>query len=312
MRRRLAASLVAALVLTGTAACGDDADKKAEGDTITGVSVKGDLGKEPKVTTKKFDVTKLTSAETVVGDGDEVDAKSVVDTRIGIFDSDGKLVQGNYSDNEPQQIDLSNAQLPAYVKEIIGAHDGSRVVVAGPVTEIAGPDGAPQVGLEKDESMLLVIDILDIKPPVAPLKPGAPLKDGEEPKVKSEGDKVTGLDFSDSPEGQPTAFKSITLKKGDGPAVKEGAEITVNYFGAVWGRGDDPFDSSFERGEPATFTLAKGQLIDGWVKGLVGVKQGSRVMLVIPADLGYGEGGQPPDIPGGATLVFVIDVVKAG
>ena len=88
------------------------------------------------------------------------------------------------------------------------------------------------------------------------------------------------------------------VDEGEGPAVKEGANITVNYFGAVWGKGDDPFDSSFERGSPATFQLAKGQLIDGWVQGLAGVKEGSRVMLVIPADLGYGDAGQPPDIPG--------------
>ena len=310
MLRRTTAALVAALVLTGTAACGDDAKDDAE--TITGVSVKGDLGKEPEVTTKDFDAKKLTSAEVIVGDGDEVEKDSLVSARLGIFDSDGKLVQGNYDANEGQEIDLANAQLPPYVQEILGSHEGSRVVVAGPVKEIAGPQGAPDAGLEPDESMLFVFDIMEILPAKVPLKPGAPLKDGEEPSVKSKGDSVTGLDFSDSPEGQPTTFKSITLKKGDGPAVKEGAKISVNYFGAVWGTGDDPFDSSFERGEPASFTLAKGQLIDGWVEGLVGVKEGSRVMLVIPADKGYGEQGQPPDIPGGATLVFVIDVLSAG
>jgi peptidylprolyl isomerase len=316
MRRRLAASLVAALVLTGTAACGDDAKKKddaagASSDSISGVTVTGDLGEQPKVKTAKFSVRKLTSAELVKGDGDEVDDKSIVSARIGIFDSDGKLVQGNYDANEPQQINLASDTGPA-VQALIGSHAGSRVAVAAPVTDVAGPKGAPDAGLEPDESMLFVFDILKILPPEVPLKPGGPLKDGEEPTVKTQGDSVTGLDFKDSPEGQPSEFKSITLKQGDGPAVKEGANISVNYFGAVWGRGDTPFDSSFERGQPASFTLAKGQLIDGWVKGLVGVKQGSRVMLVIPSDLGYGDQGSPPNIPGKATLVFVIDVIKAG
>ncbi len=310
MLRRTAAALVAALVLTGTAACGDDSDASG-GENITGVSVSGALGKEPKVTTKKFDVKKLTSAELVVGDGDEIDEKSVVSARIGIFDSDGKLVQGNYDANEPQQIDLASETGPA-VKELIGSHIGSRVAVAAPVTDVAGAQGAPQVGLEPDESMLFVFDILKALPPV-PTGPEGKAVDppADAPKVEADGDKVTGLDFSSAPKKQPTKLQVIPLVEGTGPAVKEGDNLKVNYFGAVWGKGDKPFDSSFERGSPADFQLSKGSLIDGWVQGLVGIKQGSRVMLVIPADLGYGDAGQPPDIPGGATLVFVIDVLQA-
>src|SRR5690242_9353476 len=165
MRRRLAAGLVAALVLTGTAACGDT-KKKDDAEKITGVSVTGDLGKEPKVKTSKFKVKKLTSAEIVVGDGKEVDKKSVVSARIGIFDSDGKLVQGNYDQNEPQQINLASDTGPA-VQALLGSHAGSRVAVAAPVTDVAGPQGAPQAGLDPDESMLFVFDIIKILPPVA-------------------------------------------------------------------------------------------------------------------------------------------------
>jgi peptidylprolyl isomerase len=314
MHRRLAASLVAALVLTGTAACGDEAKKKddAASETITGVSVTGDLGEQPKVKTTKFSVKKLTSAELVEGDGDEVEKTSVITARIGIFDSDGKLVQGNYDAGEPQQINFASDTGPA-VQALIGSHAGSRVAVAAPVTDVAGPQGAPDAGLEPDESMLFVFDILKILPPLPTGPEGKTLTPpADAPKVETDGDKVTALDFSSAPEQQPTKFEVIPLVEGTGPAVKENANISVNYFGAVWGKGDKPFDTSFERGAPASFQLAKGQLIDGWVKGLVGVKQGSRVMLVIPASLGYGKAGQPPNIPGGATLVFVIDVLSAG
>lgn len=315
MRRRLAAGLVAALVLTGTAACGDDAKKGGDAEKLSGVTVTGDLGKEPKVKTDKFDVKKLTSAEVVVGDGAKIDKKSVLSARIGIFDSDGKLVQGNYGQGQPQQINLASDTGPA-VQALIGSHAGSRVAVAAPVTDVAGPKGAPDAGLDPGESMLFVFDILKILPPIASGPSGkAVTPPADAPKVKTEGGndgKVTGLDFSSAPKKQPTTFKVIPLIEGSGPAVKENASITVNYFGTVWGKGDKPFDSSFERGQPATFQLAKGSLIDGWVKGLVGVKQGSRVMLVIPADLGYGDAGQPPNIPGGATLVFVVDVLSAG
>jgi peptidylprolyl isomerase len=181
------------------------------------------------------------------------------------------------------------------------------------VTYVAGPQGAPDAGLDPDESMLFVFDILKILPPIATGPSGKSVTPpADAPKVKAEGDKVTGLDFSAAPKKQPTKFQVIPLVEGTGPAVKENANITVNYLGTVWGNGDKPFDSSFDRGQPASFQLAKGSLIDGWVKGLVGVKQGSRVMLVIPADLGYCYAGQPPKIPGGATLVFVIDVLSAG
>lgn len=316
MRRRLAAGLTAVLVLTGTAACGDDGEKKEESaEKITGVSVSGDLGKEPEVKTTKFEVEKLTSAEVLVGDGETIDDESVFSARIGIFDSDGKLVQGNYDQDEPQQINMAQDTGPA-VKELIGSHAGSRVAVAAPVTEVAGPQGAPDAGLDPDESMLFVFDIIKILPPVATGPSGdAVTPPADAPKVETEGGddgKVTGLDFSSAPEKAPTEFEVIPLIEGDGKEVEEGANITVNYFGAVWGKGDKPFDSSFDRGQPASFQLAKGALIDGWVQGLQGVKQGSRVMLVIPPKLGYGDAGSPPNIPGGATLVFVIDVLSAG
>ena len=127
--------------------------------------------------------------------------------------------------------------------------------------------------------------------------------------VENDGD-VTGIDFSDAPSKAPKEFEVIPLIEGEGPKVKEGDSISVDYFGIVWG-GKEPFDESYSR-EPASFGLTKGGLIDGWVQGLDGVTVGSRVMLVIPSELGYGEQGSPPDIPGGATLVFVVDVLGAG
>ena len=90
--------------------------------------------------------------------------------------------------------------------------------------------------------------------------------------------------------------------------AKTGDNVTVNYYGAVWGQ-DQPFDESYSRGTPASFGLTPGGLIEGWVKGLEGVTVGSRVMLVIPPDLGYGPQGSGEKIPGNSTLVFVIDVL---
>jgi FKBP-type peptidyl-prolyl cis-trans isomerase len=98
------------------------------------------------------------------------------------------------------------------------------------------------------------------------------------------------------------------LELGSGAPVASGQSITVHYTGWLWDGAK--FDSSWDRGEPISFVIARGSLIDGWVDGLVGQPVGSKVLLVIPPEAGYGARGTGP-IPGGATLVFAVDVIAA-
>ena len=98
------------------------------------------------------------------------------------------------------------------------------------------------------------------------------------------------------------------LIKGTGPAVKAGQTITTNYVGVLYKDGQE-FDSSWSRGEPASFPIGVGQVIKGWDQGLVGVTVGSRVQIDIPADLAYGENPQN-GAPAGP-LRFVVDVLAA-
>ncbi|XP_066026528.1 peptidyl-prolyl cis-trans isomerase FKBP2-like [Pocillopora verrucosa] len=70
------------------------------------------------------------------------------------------------------------------------------------------------------------------------------------------------------------------------------------------------FDSSIPRGEPFVFTLGVGQVIKGWDQGLLNMCEGEKRKLVIPSDLGCGDRGAPPKIPGGATLVFEVELLK--
>ncbi|MFJ1545548.1 FKBP-type peptidyl-prolyl cis-trans isomerase [Streptomyces sp. NPDC088246] len=106
----------------------------------------------------------------------------------------------------------------------------------------------------------------------------------------------------------PKELKTRVVSQGDGATLKNGDAIQVNYLGQAWDS-DKPFDNSFDR-KPFDLTLGAGMVIQGWDKGLVGQKVGSRVELVIPPDLGYGAQGQG-DIKPNATLVFVVDVLKA-
>ena len=110
------------------------------------------------------------------------------------------------------------------------------------------------------------------------------------------------------PSGAPP--KSLVVKdieNGTGPAAKAGDEISVNYVGVNYKTGKQ-FDASWDRGEPISFTLGENYVIQGWEKGLVGMKVGGRRELIIPPSLGYGSAGSPPTIPSNETLVFVIDL----
>lgn len=69
------------------------------------------------------------------------------------------------------------------------------------------------------------------------------------------------------------------------------------------------FDSSKER-DPFKFTLGRGQVIQGWDRGLLGACAGEKRKLVIPSHMGYGDTGSPPKIPGKAVLIFEVEVVK--
>ncbi|KAB0404147.1 hypothetical protein E2I00_008900, partial [Balaenoptera physalus] len=70
------------------------------------------------------------------------------------------------------------------------------------------------------------------------------------------------------------------------------------------------FDSSLPQNQPFVFSLGTGQVIKGWDQGLLGMCEGEKRKLVIPSELGYGERGAPPKIPGGATLVFEVELLK--
>ena len=98
-----------------------------------------------------------------------------------------------------------------------------------------------------------------------------------------------------------------TLEEGSGKEIEVGDEISANYIGTL--KDGTQFDNSYDRGEPFTFVLGIGQVIDGWDQGLVGMKVGEKRRLEIPSYLGYGEYGSGI-IPGGAGLIFEVELVS--
>ena len=114
----------------------------------------------------------------------------------------------------------------------------------------------------------------------------------------------------DAPDEEPPAELQVSdIVVGEGDLACSGDVVAMQYVGVLYEDGTQ-FDASWDRGqEPFEFQLGGGQVIAGWDQGIVGMRQGGRRQLVIPAELGYGEGGAGADIPPGAALIFVVDLV---
>lgn len=98
------------------------------------------------------------------------------------------------------------------------------------------------------------------------------------------------------------------LSEGEGQIVEPGNTIHCHYLGQVFG--GNVFDNSYDRGQALSFQIGVGMVIRGWDDGLVGQRVGSRVLLSIPPEYGYGSRGVPQaGIGGGDTLVFVTDIL---
>ena len=107
---------------------------------------------------------------------------------------------------------------------------------------------------------------------------------------------------------------------------RKGDKLSMHYRGTLHQDGSE-FDNSYDRGEPLSFTLGSGQVkrrenvmtlivcfsaqvIKGWDQGLLGMCVGEKRKLVIPPDLGYGDSGAGEKIPGGAALVFEVELTN--
>ncbi|HSF26021.1 MAG TPA: FKBP-type peptidyl-prolyl cis-trans isomerase [Actinomycetes bacterium] len=219
-----------------------------------------------------------------------------------------KPIGSTYAEGAPTSFPIGMSQvIPAWEK-LIGTKVGTRVEMVVPPAAGFGAAGNEQAGIKATDTLVFVFDVRGAYAADAKAN-GAP---GERPAAGlptvADGEKGPVITV---PKGAkaPTTISSTRLITGEGAEVKSGQTIVVQYTGALWDKGT-VFDSSWERGAPASFVIGKGAVIPGWDETLVGTHVGDRVMLVIPPDKAYRDQAQGA-IPANSTLVFVVDVIDA-
>ena len=110
-------------------------------------------------------------------------------------------------------------------------------------------------------------------------------------------------------------LKIEDIKVGEGQEVKAGDHVVMHYTGWLEetpgsGKPGAKFDSSRDRNQPFDVAIGVGYVIKGWDMGVPGMKVGGKRKLIIPPDLGYGAYGVDPVIPGNATLIFDVELLK--
>ncbi len=314
--RRTVAGLVLPALLLALAACGSDEptpdSKKAREGAVGDITVSGDFGASPTVDFKAPVSFPSSESDTVINGpdkGDKVSNNSTITVNyVGINASDGTEFDSSWPEGEPATFAISQV-INGFANGLMGAQAGDRVLLA-----IASKDGYDPVGngtsIAKGDSLVFVVDVEKVKNPLAeatgtpstapPTVPRLVYDDEDHPK-KFTATKAAPKTLAD--------LGVFTIIEGEGPRIESGQTVTVEYVGQLYPDGR-VFDESWSRDDLVSFPIGTGGVIEGWDRGLVGEKVGSRVILTIPSKLGYGKTGQPDGgIPADADLIFAIDIL---
>lgn len=116
------------------------------------------------------------------------------------------------------------------------------------------------------------------------------------------------MNTTTSNQGKSSKLEIEDTKIGRGVAVKSGDTILIHYRGTL--TNGTEFDSSYKRGEPFETAIGVGRVIEGWDKGVIGMKVGGTRKLTIPPDMGYGSQGAGDAIPPNSTLIFEVELME--
>ncbi|QGV81503.1 FKBP-type peptidyl-prolyl cis-trans isomerase [Streptomyces ficellus] len=323
MRRRSLLLAVPAGLLT-LAGCGDDKADKAKTDESPSTSpepsakiVDGPLpavtagtkfGQKPTVAKGPGEPSPDLAVKTLItGTGQKVAKGDYLQfDYLGQIWDTAKVFDNSYDRKAPLTSAIGVGQLiPGWDRALPGKTVGSRVELAIPPALGYGTQGNPQGGIKGTDTLVFVVDIRGTFNNKSSSKGREVAQDNIDlPKVGTNTDGAApSIDVPKKPAPKELVAKYVL--EGDGPVVKPTDKLLLQYKGVLW-EGGKEFDSSYKSGQLAEFPLQS--LIKGWQQGLAGKKAGSRVMLVVPPELGYGAQASG-DIPANSTLVFSLDIL---
>jgi len=230
----------------------------------------------------------LQYTETLAGSGPKPKTGEIVSVHYTGKLANGTKFDSSYDRGEPIKFALGTGQvIKGWDEGIAMMNKGGKATLVIPPNLAYGDKGAGNV-IPPNATLTFDVELVDISA-------GSPAT----PTVVDEKQYTTTAD----------GIKMVDLVAGDGPTVKNGQLLEVNYTG--WLTDSTKFDSSIDRGQTFTFNLGMGQVVAGWDLGLRGMKVGGKRQLIIPASLGYGDKGAGGVIPPNATLIFEIDLISA-
>lgn len=307
--RYLVPVLIPAFLLS---ACSSDSSDSSEEDEAAGqcreyaggsssdaVEVSGAFGEtEPEATFEApLEAESLQRTVLEEGDGETTRPGDSISTIVTVYNG----TSGEYAFSEPADLAVADEQVfEAFTAGIECVPIGSRVVTVAPVADVYGDEGYPDLGLNATDSMVVVTDVVEQDVPPEPAE-----WTEDVPQVESGED---GLPVVTLPDTDPPAdLRLAVLDEGDGEEVRSGDSVTVDYQGTSWDTGE-VFDQSYGK-EPATFTTSG--VVEGFEAALVGQRVGTRLLVSIPPEYGYGEDPAAAEL-GGQTLVFLIEIKSIG
>ncbi|WP_153396906.1 FKBP-type peptidyl-prolyl cis-trans isomerase [Ornithinicoccus halotolerans] len=261
------------------------------------------------------DTLPLSVAETQVrelapGDGEPVQPDQHVELRyLAVNATNGSEVVSTFPTDEQVVMDLSNESLlPGFQEQLPGVHAGAELLLAMPPEDAFGEQGYSELGVGSGDTLLFYLEVVGSHSPLEQAE-GEPVEPPEGlPTVEADGSSPAEVTI---PEGEdpPEELVVEPLIQGEGPEVAEGDQVTVHYTGVKWSDGS-VFDSSLEAGEPFGFQVGANMVIPGWDQGVVGQRVGSRLLLITPPDVAYGDAQEGHELKE-ETLVFVVDILDA-
>ncbi|GLU48831.1 FKBP-type peptidyl-prolyl cis-trans isomerase [Nocardiopsis ansamitocini] len=225
---------------------------------------------------------------------------------------EGELTQSSYEAGAPMLLNLTE-MTPELANAMVDQPMDTRVVFAFPPVDEAQAEQAAAAGQEVPEGGAVAVVDITARYGKGDVVPGEQTTDGggDLPTAPDPGRAIPEITIPEDTD-PPGDLEIVPLIEGDGPEVTAEQQVVTQYTGVRWDDGA-VFDSTWNPGKdgtPFTFQVGTGGVIKGWDEGLVGQKVGSRLMLVIPEDLAYGEDAEASGAPAG-TLVFVIDILGA-